>query len=361
VRKVLKFLKAIAVIGVLITQVSRGANPNEVKSTTPHPLSLSAIYKIIEESKKVYVINLSSKLEIPREQYMDQMYPLDSKPPMYIAKDKDGYLKSVNFSKECTENSLAGFDLLKGKNNLESIELFDKALKADSSCYMANIGKGHALYYMQRQKESILQYEKAISANPLDYQGHFYAANNYYHLGNNEKAIIHYIKTLAIVPSHAGTMNALKQNYKSLGVELIDLKFQPHGFVRKQGEKIEVYFPKEEPEWSAWALSKAIWMGEPEFRKQHLGGRESFWSSMEEAHSLTNLITIYESRKDKSIKNPDIEKIAEIARAGYLNEYAVYFMGSRLSSIAGMALTEEQSKRLEEFVAKYIVINTRKL
>lgn len=93
--------------------------------------------------------------------------------------------------------------------------------------------------------------------------------------------------TLALRPPQPTIMKLLSQYRGALGIDVVDTPFQAK-LVRREGAVIKIYTPPRAA-WISRANCKALWLGEPSYRKKKTGSEEHVWGSTEDWKCLANL------------------------------------------------------------------------
>ena len=114
--------------------------------------------------------------------------------------------------------------------------------------------------------------------------------------------------------------------------------------------------------WGAYGLAKAIWLGEPDFRKEMIGRSELSWNNREEIQAIGFMLGNYVDGREKGEYKLDLdmERLKTIALEGYINEFVFYEMGSRIDPYIALQIPEAQRLRLHEYVTRYVLMAKEK-
>ena len=107
--------------------------------------------------------------------------------------------------------------------------------------------------------------------------------------------------------------------------------------------------------WLGWGMCKAMWRGEPAHRKALLGHEEDVGSSVEELECLAALLTAYEQHRAKGETDAALERVREVAEAGFASQLLQYEVLARLEPHATLALDEAARARLHSFVMRFVL------
>lgn len=88
------------------------------------------------------------------------------------------------------------------RNHAGALAQFDLALRHDASLLSAHLGRGVALYNLERYAESIAPLERYAAAKPEDTEVHYYLARAFAALGDHARAIQQFREQLRLTPAN---------------------------------------------------------------------------------------------------------------------------------------------------------------
>jgi tetratricopeptide (TPR) repeat protein len=249
--------------------------------------------------------------------------------------------------------------LFQDKRYAEAGALYDAAVKAAPSCYVAYAYRGDAAFFQGQEEKALADYDKALALNPDDGSIYVFRANALQHLKRYPEMVDALRWSLALRPRNTLVLDMLHQAERPLHftVRSVDIAF--HGFARKEGADMAIYADAKRPAWLAYASCKALWLGEPSHRKAVLGTSEHVISFPEEQECIGALLAGYLVGKehDDAIQEPELRAVAEIIQAGYGAEWVVYELLSRVDPQIVLTLPDAERKRMFEFVKRYVAVD----
>jgi tetratricopeptide (TPR) repeat protein len=318
--------------------------------------------KIAEESEHTYRIGLLSELDDSSpESLAKEMWPIASQPldRPSVTENEDGGLSWGNFPLDpaCEELLASVRPKYENKEYKAALKRYKNAALIYPQCYVAHLMAGNCLYFMEDHKKAIKWYEKAIDINPHHYQLHMYKANALLQLRKNEDALEAYITTLALRPRHPVVYKVLEAKSDALGITPYTGGFKPRALARREDDVIAVYGDEEKPYWLAYGLCKAIWIGEPNIREERVGPGEHLWSNIEDRECIMSLLeSYYANREDDTVPpDPEMERILVVVKAGVLDAFVIYEIGSQVTPDIGISIPEQVRTLVHDYVQAYVV------
>ncbi len=343
---------------ILVVLVAPARAKEKKKFLTP-----GEMVKIMEKSKTQYKMDdIKSLKEIVPEKFADQYWPRNGKELEYpwISDDGKGNLslQSYALDKECQAALDKTEPLFKDKKYEEAVASYQAAVDASPKCYFAFIGLGDCDFFTGEYARSLMAYQKAIDLDPYDFRGPFFKGHALLRMDRARDAKDDLIEALALKPRRESILKVLKAYAEALGVTVVDEPFVPRSLARLEGDTIAIYANPEDPPWLYHAICKGIWLGEPKHRKDLVDDEEHVWSTTEEKECLAALLAGYQQQRDdqKVAADPQMDRLERILEDGFLDEYAIYELGSRLSPDFALLLPAAEKARLKEFIGKYVVV-----
>ena len=353
-----------AMLMVLVGHVAVAA-PSK-SSATKRFLVPSEIVEIVEKSDTYYEISLSMEgLEnVNPTNTTESLFPLSVRPmehPWRTPTEDGSYkLAEYAFNEELTTMFNEAESLFVDGRFPEAMRSYQKIIDRFPDCYIAYSHLGDCHYRTRQYKRAIEFLDRAIELNPFDHRAFLYKADALANLNQLKEAKAAYIHSLSLRPRYWLAMANVQHLSGKLGVEVRTDLFQPKVFVQRKGNRIGVYFSDESSVklWLAYALVKAVWLGEPSHRQYHIGSAAPGWSMTEETEALLNLVTVYESLKqtEKIKPDPRLDLLLKIVDTGDLSCFIAYEIASRINPNFTLTVSEDIRQSLREFIAKYVVV-----
>lgn len=87
--------------------------------------------------------------------------------------------------------------------------------------------------------------------------------------------------------------------------------------------------------------------------------KRSPFSTVEETEWMLALIQIYTNMREDGEAESDerLDRIAEIINDGYLTEFLIYELGTRVGPQMMLMQSDDLLSRMEEFVGKYVIVD----
>ncbi len=231
---------------------------------------------------------------------------------------------------------------------------YRKAVEQFPRCGIAVLFLGDSYFFAGDAAEGARWYQRAIELNPDDYRGYFYRGNARIQLGQRAEALADFARALAIQPRAWSVSKVLQQNGEALGVDYSESLFTPRAVVRVgEGDSLQVLMDPAGPaHWLGWALCKAVQLSQREAGKRKPGGH---WSAAEELECLETLLETYQSTGRSAAPEPELDRLLEIQRSGFLLELAMYEMGSRVAPVGPVLLPLDQRERMVELGRRFVI------
>lgn len=179
-------------------------------------------------------------------------------------------------------------------------------------------------------------------------------------LGHKPEVVDDLRKALLLKPRNEVLLNMVRNSQGVTGLRAEPDLFVPRAFVRRaeDGKSVQIYADTERFEWLAWANCKALWLGEPAYRKSKGGGAE--WTSFEDYECLANLVTVYVDRRDAKEGGRDdrLDRLEAVAKDGLLNAMVLYEFASRVDPMVMLKTSKSQREEVAKFFERYVLTRT---
>ncbi|RMI13540.1 MAG: tetratricopeptide repeat protein [Calditrichaeota bacterium] len=347
---------------------SPGWAQGEKADTTRGFLTLPEILKILTESKTIYNILPLDSTDIPREKFLEVYYPEvrphTEYPWIEIRGDSSIILREYECGEDAWEAIKVAEEHFFKKEYSRALEHYERAMAASESCYVAYLLAGDCYLMVDQPERALDYYLRAKKLNPYDYRVYFFSATAHMKLGQPDLAVENYIRALTFKPRHKNILEPLSSIQQELGIKIYDNSLHPAAVVQKGKDgaiNIYVSLKKEDRMWMAFAMAKALYLGEPDFG----GGKEDsprvFWTSREEKQAIFSLMETYLSmRENNEIPPvPELDRLKKIIQDGYLEEYILYELASRMVPDVVLQSGPLVWKRVEAYIRKYVVVQEK--
>lgn len=353
---------------LLLTAQDRASGAGKEKGALPY-LTVREIMQRMEASNISYSIASSAALkEIPPERYADFLWPLGilREETPWIETDSRGERKVVPFpfDSKALSHLMTGEPLFQAQRYPEALTIYAEAAQLSPRCYLAFSHVGDCYFATHQYERALESYDKAIEINPHDFRTFFYRGDALTKLGRYGEAREAYIQALALNPRHDNTLHAVRAQSEKLRVNLHDDPFAPQALARQEKGGIAIYLnlKEENPHWLAYGSCKALWLGEPAHRKEMLGTTDHGWSNIEERECLAALLTVYLDQREsgKLRQDPALERIGKILKEGFIDQFILYEMGSRVDPNIMVRLGPAAQDKMRQYISRHVVAPAEK-
>lgn len=234
-------------------------------------------------------------------------------------------------------------------------------IEADPTFYLGYTYVGQTYRNENDPLRALLYFDSTIALVPQYYQGYFFRGGAMRTLGRLDEARQAYVKALARHPRHMPTYIAIRTSGDELGFSVRDTLFVPQAVADMIGDTARAIVDisrGNSAAWVAYGLAKAIWLAEPSHRKELNGSeKRSAWTSIEEIECVGALLNTYASHieKEPADRDPRLDHLVSIVKAGYFVEFLIYELGSRVNPQIMLLQDEARRKRMEEFVDLFVL------
>ena len=326
----------------------------------PRPLSGAELMEKLESSERDYEITEGRIPGFEDEDYLSLYWPL-VRERIGAPWVSEGQVRSFPVQNERTGVLIhRAIEALKQEDFDSAIHAYQEAVEVEPEFYLAHANLGDCYYRKGDYEKAISLYDKGLSMNPYDHSIHFFKADALFALGRTEEALQSYLEALTLFPRYRVALNNMKLHQKELGVKIYDEPFVPKIGVREESGTYKIYIDggAEGPGWLAYGLAKALWRTSPSHRKEMLEGEyPDGWSLVEELQCLAVMLDTYPKLAEvNKVQDPQLERLTEIAKAGYLREFVLYQIASRMDR--HIMLKFEDRSRVKDFIRKFVVVST---
>lgn len=106
-----------------------------------------------------------------------------------------------------------------------------------------------------------------------------------------------------------------------------------------------------------YGMTKAIWRGEPEYRREVTGSTARSFTSREETQAVLLLLLHYRDlrKQGKVAQDDSVEPLLPILDAEQVSDLVIYDVVSRVSPNALLTLGDEERARVRRYVERYVL------
>ncbi len=175
----------------------------------------------------------------------------------------------------------------------EALQAYDKGLALDPEYGPGWLFSGDVPFGKGDHLEALRRYRQAIALDPTLAQAHRFAAHALERLGRYDEARDEYLEALLYRPGYKEADQALRALALQTDFWVRRVPFvPPAGLVGERAGKnvpVGVAVGKEEeiPGWLTYAMCKAIWRNEDDYRAERLGRREPYRLTLDEELECT--------------------------------------------------------------------------
>jgi tetratricopeptide (TPR) repeat protein len=316
-------------------------------------------FKALEQSQRKYAVSSLDELKDPTSDRFAELLwpelipPLD-RPRVVVAPDGSRSLTLAPGVDAAVAGLERGGKALLARDFDTAVREWQAVVDAYPAEPAGHSHLGDAFFFQGKYDLALASYQKASELVPDFYQPHLFRAHALYRLGSRSEALDAFALALALRPRHALTLQVIRNYAAEMGIDVLDSGFEPRAFVRKDGDGAAI-FAGDAP-WMAWAVCKAAWLVEPEYRKAG-GGTDDSWTSREERECLAALLGVYSGmREEGEIEiDPTIERVSKVVDAGLVGGMILYEMGSRLWPDTILIQPPEDRAEVVRYVREFLL------
>jgi tetratricopeptide (TPR) repeat protein len=333
------------------------------------PLAPDQLAKLMEASKVSYRIGKPPEGVTPDE-IVEKLWPLGKAQSYpWVEKQGDGGSRLVAYPfTEADVETLAQVEPLFEKSKFEEAKKRYEAIAASSpKNYLAISSIGDCHYLRGEYEAAAPHFERALALNPYHHVNYLKLGNALVRLGRRDEALDTFLRGLVARPRQKSILGQLAHFSASLGVRIEESQFQPRAYAEPSAEGIDVYLqPEADWYWLTYAMCKAVWLGEGDYRAARLKRNESKTAheqtDIEELDCLKSLIVGYRVASTDGTASPDplLDRRSRILDAGMLEEFVIYELFSRVAPDVTLLLPQgADGVDLRKFIETFVVVKER--
>jgi len=201
---------------------------------------------------------------------------------------------------------------------------------------------GDAYYLLGDYSQARTNFEEAIKCNFIDYQAHWFLADALQQLGDSESAVKEITIAHLLNVNHPDIVNKLKQLRDIVNRPWKEWEFNPQYSLDNSNDTI---FIKANPDWTIYALVKAIWKFEPGYAEKMVGPdrKNDIVIIPEEKEAIVGLVS----------GNEHFENIREIIEDGFFMEFVYYEIYAPIAPESMDLMPRDTFNRIIEYINRY--------
>jgi len=199
-------------------------------------------------------------------------------------------------------------------------KIYLQIVETDKTFYQVYpyIGQTYALE--KNHQEAIFWYKKGIASNSIDYLNYWFLAESYVDIGEKELGLKNIVKALILNRNNPRILNSFSSILRLNNLKFDDWMFNPQYDLFKKDEKtILITF---ENEWLGYALAKAVWKYEPNYKSERLKNNEMIVLIEEKEALLGLLVPIYEKKVETL--DESLQMLVKAVNKKALEEYIFF-------------------------------------
>ena len=236
-----------------------------------------------------------------------------------------------------------------------ALPIYLEASEKDPKCYLLYLSIGDCYLFSGNPVAALDNYDKAIELNPDDFHGHWFRASALVELGRMADARHSYARALAMSPGNPSLLKAINARADRLGINATEELFHPQATARPEGDTFVIY-TVDATHWWIYGLCKAVWLAEPEHRRDLTGSTDHKWTNTEELECMADLLLRYETDRDEvnMPAEPELDLLLEILHSKSLGAFVDYEFGSQVSRDYTILIDRESQEKVTRFVEQYV-------
>lgn len=283
---------------------------------------------------------------------------VDPVPYPKVAVAADGGRALVYF--ECAPEAMEMLEkaepLFQGKHYGRAKAMYDAALLADPTCYLADLSAGDCRLLSGDAASAVSYYEKARAANPFDYRVHWFLGDALLAAHRFDEAREAYVQALVLSPRNAKVLKAVASHAAKLEIEVHDVPFRPSAAAKLEGQGVTIYTVNG-AHWWIYGVCRGLWLADTSYRVEMTGSAAHDWTSTEDLECLGALLSSYETLRSggKAADEPQLDSLLEVRDRGLLGAYVLYEFGSHLSPNFTLLLPDASRDAIAGYVRAFVM------
>lgn len=277
--------------------------------------SPTEILKILEKSKVSYELSILT----------DEIQPLDRSNNLnyhnYYRIIKDNQILTQEFKLNDTGEAFskkAEEYFNSGQPGLAR-EMYQNMLQENPEYYKVMTYIGQTYGIEKDYDNAIKWYQKSIDKNYIDYMAHWFLADTYITKNKPKEALKEITIAMILNRNNPRIRKSFEEIYSKNKLKTPSWVFTPQVRIDSVGEnKVKIEFNED---WLGYALVKALWAFEPNYRES-MGGQKGVFSTTEELEAIANLANAFDKKKLK--RYPEFKALQNAIDNEMVNEFIFY-------------------------------------
>ena len=274
------------------------------------------IYKIMEKSPISYELAaLETEIIAP-----DRTDNLNYNHYYRVKRNDELITYNYEISEEASKYLKKAEEFFNGNKFQDAREMYFKVLELDSTYYeiMTYIGQ---TYGIEKDFDKAIEwYKNTIRLNYIDYMAHWFLADAYKVKGEIDKAVDEITIAQILNRNNPRINKSLVEIYNIKKINYSNWVFNPQIQIDSIGiNKVKIAF---NTDWLGYAMVKAVWLYEPNY-KENMGVKDGSFSTLQERESFASLMTGFNKKKLK--KYPEFKALQLALDKKMITEYRLFF------------------------------------
>ena len=311
------------------------------------------ILKILSDSRLTYDIGMLQSPEIKTVEYPPQLNH-----GLFLKKMPNGTRVVTTYDSEFDSVETYKPNLMTAESAYANKEFsqarlsYIKALLAapNSSQVMTFIGQSFEAEHAFDSAK--VWYLRAIDANFYDYMAHWFLADIHWRQQSKDSAITEICLARIMNRNNPRLSASFVRIFKDAEINYSDWEFHPAINVEQlPTNHISVTFDEKHSEWLPYALCKALWKFEPDYRKSMLSRVKGLPAVIEETECVMNVIIGLENSKT-STDDKSLKAAKEALEGNMFSEFIVYDVILPGEPYYAFNLSREFMKNVAQYITK---------
>lgn len=242
------------------------------------------------------------------------------------------------------------------KELTEARETYQKIYKIMPEYSKMTTYIGQTYEYQKKFDLAKSLYQKSIENNYIDYMAHWFLGRLLFKSGKIKEGIKELSIAHILNRNHKYIFAELKEALLYDGLLLEDWTFNPQIELEQVSEQKVII--KYQTQWLGYALVKACWAFEPDYKKS-MGVEDGIFSSLEEKEALASLY-VGVAKDKKILKKPTFNTLKNALENKSLDQYILYEVMFAQHPIIALQLPQKTLESISEYILQIRCSKTKK-
>gem|GEM_PF-6791589 len=313
--------------------------------------------KVIEESKKMYLVSVSKADSLPPKPMADALFRCYA-----IVKGSDGTEMLVDIMDDSTRDDTSMAFLRDGEraftegNMIEARKNYKSYVERLPNASRVMTFLGQSFSKTPYRDSSLYWYRRAVQANPLDYLAQWFYASALADVDSSEAAVEHMVKAMVLNRTNPRMFEELNNFFASAGYKYDAWSFQPRMALKQiDANTVSLTVDSAEGSFLPYCLCQAAWSYEPEVATSVVDTSDHY--AVLDRRERECLATCFVVNLDEELlpttTHPAIINAARAAKERDFESYLYYEVILAHSPVVAYYLTESSRAGLESYIRKY--------